>query len=183
MIPHLQSDQTQLLIIDVQGKLADIVVDSELLLHNTQTLIQAAELLQIPIVWVEQNPQGLGPTHMRLKTLLETNHTVLTKHTFSAWQNIKIQQQIMANNRNQILVSGIEAHVCVYQTVMDLLRNDLEVHVAVDALSSRKVYSKELGINKMCGFGAVATTTEMALFELMQTHKHPHFKEILRMIK
>lgn len=183
MIPSLQTENTQLLIIDIQGKLADIVVDSETVLKNTETLIKSARILNLPIVWVEQNPEGLGRTHENLKTLLEEQKEMLPKHTFSAFKNENIRKQIAVNARKQILVCGVEAHVCVYQTAMDLLNENYEVHLITDAVSSRTEKSRELGIAKMCKFGAVESSTEMALFELMKTHQHSNFREILKLIK
>lgn len=183
MIPWLHPENTQLLIIDIQGKLADIVVDAEKLIRNTEILIKATRLLDIPAVWVEQNPEGLGRTHDRLKSLLEERNVMLPKHTFSALKNDEIKKALSENRRKQVLVCGVEAHVCVYQTVMDLLNDGFEVHLVTDAVSSRETFSRESGIRKMSDFGAIPCTTEMALFELMKSHQHPKFRDILKLIK
>lgn len=183
MIPLLEAESTQLLIIDIQGKLADIVVDAEKLIRNTEILIKATRLLDIPAVWVEQNPDGLGRTHEKLKSLLEEQNVMLPKHTFSALKNDEIRKALSDNGRKQVLVCGVEAHVCVYQTVMDLLSGGYEVHLVTDAVSSREAFSREAGIRKMAAFGAIPCTTEMALFELMKSHQHPKFRDVLKLIK
>ena len=183
MIPILQPKTAQLLIIDIQGKLANIVADSEMIVDNTEMLVKPCWLLDLPSVWVEQNPEGLGSTHYKLKTLLEEQTEMLPKHTFSALQCEEIKAALNQNARNQIIVCGIEAHVCVYQTVTDLLKEGFEVHLVTDAVSSRQVHSKNIAVNKMASYGAVPCTAEMAIFELMKSHKHPKFREILKLLK
>lgn len=172
---------TGLIIIDVQGKLADVVHDSQTLQEQIRRLIQGANVLQLPIVWMEQLPDKLGRTKPQLAELIFTEP--LPKSTFSGWQTAAIRQAILDTGRQHWLVLGIEAHVCVYQTVADLLANGLHTHLVVDAISSRTQSNKELAISKMQQLGSQLTSVEMALFELQQVAEGAVFKELIQIIK
>lgn len=178
----LKVDDTILVLVDVQGKLANIMHDSEELLANLSKLIQGANLLEIPIIWLEQYPKGLGPTADVLQEYLVENEPI-AKMSFSAYGNEIFSEELRNSNRNNILVAGIESHICVYQTVRDLLHADLNVEVVVDCISSRTRRNSEIGINKMNALGAKQTSVEMVLFELLGTAEHPNFKEISKLIK
>ncbi len=170
-----------LLIVDVQGKLAEQMVGHSALFHNLSVLIQGAQLLSIPIVWVEQLPQKLGPTHADIiKYLPGTPHA---KSTFSAWGDEGVRSAIENLNRRHWIVAGIESHVCVYQSVRDLLNMHYNVHVVSDAVSSRKVENKNLGLQVMQRAGAHLTSTEMVLFELQQKAEGEVFKQLVNLIK
>lgn len=175
-------DETALIVVDVQGKLAEIVHESEFVIGQIEKLIKGAQILEVPIVWIEQYPEGLGRTNEKLLRHLQDERYV-TKRTFSACLEDSFLKVIHKLNRKSFLVTGIEAHVCVYQTVRDLLKQNYEVEVVVDAVSSRTERNREIGINKMQTLGASITSVEMALFELMQTSKHPRFNEVLKIIK
>ena len=176
------TNNTALIIIDVQGKLASVMHESEALLKNIEILIQGAKLLNIPIIWMEQYPKGLGPTATQVEQHL-TEEEPIAKKIFSACQSERFQKEIVELERHQLLVVGIEAHICVYQTVRELLESKKEVEVVVDAVSSRTCQNKEIAIEKMKALGAGITSVEMILFELMQTADHPKFKEISKLIK
>src|SRR5699024_2178756 len=178
----LLEDNTALVIIDVQGKLADIVYESEEMLQNIRTLIKGVKLLNIPIIWVEQYPEGLGATKNEIQTLL-TDQKSIEKRNFSASDNDDFHDRLRDINREQFLVVGMEAHVCVYQTVADLLESKESVDIVVDAISSRTALNKEIAIDKMTDMGANKTSVEMALFELMKSADHPKFNDIRKLIK
>lgn len=178
----LKIDETALVIVDVQGKLAKIVHQSKELLANLENLIKGAQLLDIPIVWLEQYPKGLGRTTDEIKQYL-TEYSPIDKMTFSACKNENFQAELDKIGKNSFLVAGIESHICVYQTVSGLLQDENHVEVVVDCVSSRTLANKEVGIEKMKSLGAAVTSVEMALFELMQTAEHPKFKEISNLIK
>jgi len=178
----LQVDDTALVIVDVQGKLAKIMHQSQELLTNISNMIQGAKLLNIPVLWLEQYPKGLGSTNEQIQALL-TSNTPVEKMTFSACKTEAFQQQLEKLNKKSLLVAGIESHICVYQTVTDLLERHYEVEIITDCISSRTLENKQVGIDKMVSIGAKVTSVEMALFELMQTAEHPKFKEISRLIK
>lgn len=175
-------ENTALIVVDVQGKLAEIVHESEFVLGQIEKIIKGAQILNVPIVWIEQYPEGLGRTNEMLKRHLEDERYV-TKRTFSACLEDDFMETIEQLNRKSFLVTGIETHVCVYQTVRDLLKHNYEVEIVLDAVSSRTELNRKIGIEKMKSLGASITSVEMALFELMETSKNPLFKQVLEIIK
>lgn len=178
----LNKDQTLLVIVDVQGKLARIVAESETMIANLEKLIQGVQLLNIPIIWLEQYPQGLGRTVPEIKQHLASLKPI-EKVTFSANDNEQFVDELAKHNRNQLLITGIEAHICVYQTVAHLLAQDYEVNVVEDAISSRTIDNKRAGLEKMVSLGATKTTVEMALYEMLRSADSPYFKGVLEIIK
>lgn len=178
----LNEKETALIIIDVQGKLARMVAESEQLVKNLRQLIAAFKTMSIPIVWVEQYPEGLGKTIPEISELLE-NKTPLPKYTFSALGNKDIESEIEKLNRKQWLVCGIETHICVYQTAMDLLAKNYEVEIVSDAVSSRTKESKELALAKLQKKGVGLTNIEMCVYELIKNSKTDIFKKILPLFK
>jgi nicotinamidase-related amidase len=174
-------EESALLIIDVQGKLAEQMYESSNLFNNLSVLIQGAKLLSIPIVWVEQLPEKLGPTHSDIIHHLPGKPH--TKSTFSAWGDDNVRSEIENLNRRNWIVAGIECHVCVYQTVRDLLKMHYNVHVVSDAVSSRKLENKKLGLQAMQAEGAKLTSTEMVLFELQQKAEGDVFKQLIQLVK
>lgn len=174
-------EDSALLIIDVQGKLAEQMQEGSVLFDNLSILIQGAKLLSIPIVWVEQLPDKLGPTHADIVQYLPGKP--FSKSTFSAWGDETIRLEIENLNRRHWIVAGIEAHVCVYQTVRDLLKMHYSVHVVSDAVSSRSADNKTIGLQAMKAAGAGITSTEMVLFELQQRAEGEAFKQLIQLIK
>ncbi|MBQ4889817.1 MULTISPECIES: hydrolase [Shewanella] len=179
----LTSEKSVLVIIDVQGKLAQIMQQSSQLHQQLETLIQGAQLFDIPILWVEQLPDKLGSTTESLASLLTKTTQAIPKSHFSAWHCHEFQQQLARLNRNNIILAGIETHVCVYQTCQDLLANRYQVHVVADAVSSRSQDNKQLGLQMMQQKGAFLTNTESCLFELQHQATGERFKALLKLIK
>ncbi|ABG40284.1 isochorismatase hydrolase [Paraglaciecola sp. T6c] len=178
----LQTNDTGLVVIDIQGNLAHQVFQSEALLHNTLTLINAAQILAIPNICLEQAPLKLGPTVPLLAEEL-THHPLITKHTFNACDTQTFVDTLHDSQKDNWLVCGIEAHVCVYQTVLGMLDLGYHVEVVSDAVSSRAQENKALAIEKLSARGASITSVEMALFELIKDCRSPAFKTILPLIK
>jgi len=178
----LKIDNTALAIIDVQGKLASLVHHKEQLYRNLQILIQGAKILQIPVWWLEQYPEGLGPTIPEIADLL-TGQEPLPKLYFSACGQELFREELRASGRRQILLAGIEIHVCVYQTSRDLLDQGFHVEVVRDAVSSRTPENKQIGLERISREGAAITSVEMVLFELLRTAAVPQFKQIARLVK
>ena len=178
----MTAENTQLVILDIQGKLSQIVYQSEEVLRNSSILIEGCKHLELPIVWVEQMPDKLGATHPTIAELLSSK-TPVKKSSFSAWDNIDFQQQLSANQRKRVLLIGIETHICIYQTAVDLLANGYEVSVIADAVSSRTESNKQIGLTMLHDAGAPLLSTEAALFALLRTAQHPKFKEIARLVK
>lgn len=178
----LEIANTSLVIVDVQGKLAQLMFEKEELFFNLQRIIQGALLLEIPILWNEQYPEGLGPTIPQVADLLE-GQKPYTKKIFSCCGSKDFMAQLAASKRKQVLLVGIETHVCVYQTAQDLINAGYEVQVVADAVSSRTEQNKEIGLERMREVGAGLTSVETCLFELMHTAEHPQFKAISKLVK
>lgn len=178
----LKPDQTVLVLIDIQGKLAQLMHAREALFANLQRLVKGARALGLPILWLEQYPQGLGPTIPEVAELLPELRPV-AKTCFSACGSAEFLAQLTNTERKQVLLAGIEAHVCVYQTAADLLGAGYEVEVVTDAVSSRTAANRDLGLQRMRDAGARLTGVEMVLFELLRTAQAPAFKEIARLVK
>ena len=177
----LNVDDTVLVVIDVQGKLAQSMYEKTDLFGNIAKLIQAAGVLKIPIIWTEQYPAGLGPTIPEIAELLTGEP--IAKTAFSCCGERRFVEAMEKRGRNQVLLCGIETHVCVYQTAVDLLESGYEVHVASDAVSSRTSGNKDIGLAKIKDAGADITSVETALFELLKTAEGEKFEAILHIVK
>lgn len=178
----LEINNCCLVVVDVQGKLAQLMTDKEALFKNVQILIQAARLLEIPILWCQQVPEALGPTIPEVAGLL-TGIEPIDKASFSCCGEEKFNAELNSAGREQVLLCGIETHVCVYQTAMDLMEGGLDVTVVADAVSSRTAQNKEAALARLAGEGAHVSSTEMVLFELLKTSKHPQFRQIAKLVK
>jgi len=178
----LNIDKTALVIIDVQEKLSRVMHEKEKLFENLQKLVKGVKLLNIPIIITEQNPNGLGPTVSEIAPLL-TDIKPVTKFSFSCCSEEPFLRQLEMLNRKQVLLAGIETHVCVYQTAVDLIEAGYEVHTVVDCVSSRTLENKNLALDKMKSEGANLTSVEIALFELLKTAANPKFKELSKIVK
>ncbi|WP_301107976.1 hydrolase [Sporosarcina sp.] len=178
----LQKDQTVFVLVDVQGKLAQIVNNSGRLHDNLEKLIKGLQVLDIPILWLEQYPDGLGPTTESLSALLKGQEPI-AKMTFSAAGNIEFMKQLEDTGRKQVLIAGIETHICVYMTTADLLEQGYEVEVVEDAVTSRTEENKRIGLEKMKNLGAAVTCVETALYELIGEAGTDEFKKVLKIIK
>jgi nicotinamidase-related amidase len=178
----LEISQCTLVVVDVQGKLAQLMTDKETLFRNVKILIQAAKILEIPILWCQQVPAALGPTVPEIAELL-TGAEPIDKASFSCCGDEPFDARLEALDRKQILLCGIETHVCIYQTAMDLFGLGREVTVLADAVSSRTVENKRIALDRLAGEGATIASTEMVLFELLRTAKHPQFRSIAKLVK
>src|SRR5690625_1642351 len=178
----LKVEDTAIVIVDVQGKLVNVMDEKNSLLNILQQLVRGAQVLHLPIIWLEQYPKGLGPIDNNLKQYVQPNEPI-EKVVFSACKSESFIQQLKAVDRKSILVAGVEAHICVYQTVVDLLELEYKVEVVVDCISSRTKMNKDIGIEKVKSLGANITSVEMALFEMLGSAEHPNFREISKIIK
>lgn len=174
----LDRARAALVVVDVQEAFRPAVGEFDAVAANTAVLVQGARALGIPIVVTEQYPEGLGATVPEVASHLDGVEPV-AKTVFSAAR----ADGFSLDGRDQALVCGIEAHVCVQQTAQDLLDAGVEVHVAADAVTSRTALNRRLGLEKMEGSGAVVTSTEMALFELVERAGTPEFKTIQKLVK
>jgi nicotinamidase-related amidase len=179
----LEIENTALAVIDVQGKLAGLIQEHEAMLVRIVHFIKAAEIFALPILWSEQAPDKIGETVGPVKHLLYPMIKPIHKRSFSCFDCQEYVEHLKGINRRQILVTGIETHVCVYQTVRDLQRHGYEVHLVADAVSSRRALDRDLAIARMRDEGATITTTEMAMCELLKTADNVKFKKIISFLK
>jgi nicotinamidase-related amidase len=177
----LKSKNTVLVIIDVQGKLARIMQNSHELFRNLAMLIKGARLLDVPIIWMEQLPDKLGSTVEEVSVHLDGLQPI-AKEVFSCGQNAEFNSALAEINPGNVVLSGIETHVCVYQTAMDLV-NKYNVEVVMDATSTRLKHNKEIGLEKIRRTGGQITSVETALFELQGKATGDRFKKLIEIIK
>ena len=169
-----------LVVVDVQERINAVMAD-QAHLARIAALVEACTLLGVPVVTTEQYPKGLGPTVTELSGLLPA--PPLVKDTFSCAREPAVRTTLEATGRRQAIVVGIEAHVCVLQTALDLAAAGFQVHVPHDAVSSRRAADKEWALERMAAAGVAVTTTESALFELLERCGTDEFKAVSRMIR
>ena len=171
---------TALLVVDVQEKLVPALAGSARVVWNARRLIDGARVLGVPVVATEQYPQGLGRT---VPELAQRLGEIPSKQTFSCGGCPAAMEELRRRAISKVLVCGIEAHVCVQQTVLDLLADGWRIYVAVDAIGSRFEVDYQTALRRMDSAGATLTTTEAALFEWCQVAGTPEFKEISRLAR
>ena len=179
---NLSSANAVLVVVDVQGKLARIVHESAALIRNIRILTDGAKLLGVPVLVTEQYPQGIGRTVDELAPVL-SGVPRIEKAAFSCCAEAAFLEALRAAGRSQVLLCGIEAHVCVYQTGRDLLALGFGVHLVLDAVSSRRMENRDLAAGKLQGLGASLTSVEMALFEMLEISGTETFKAISRLVR
>jgi len=182
---RLKRESTILAVIDVQEKLAKHMADSDVLQTNIDHLVRGCHLLNVPALLTEQYPKGLGgTTSIVQKSFDETygTHTI-QKSCFSGAGCSDFSESLKLAARKQVLLAGIEAHVCVYQTAMDLIESGYEVHLVSDAISSRKSANKEVALRRLVSEGAKITSMEMVLFELTVEAGTDEFRAISKLVK
>src|SRR5687767_2150616 len=179
--PELMSrDDTGLLVVDVQGKLVTMIPEHRRIIWNIRRLIDGAKILGVPVAATEQYPQGLGPT---TPELAERLGTIPAKLAFSCGECGELFAGLRDRGIWKILACGIETHVCVGQTVFDLLGEGFHVYVAADAVAARGPIDHEIALRRMDSAGATLTTTEAALFEWCARAGSPEFKQISGLVR
>ncbi|MEZ5307649.1 MAG: isochorismatase family protein [Pyrinomonadaceae bacterium] len=176
----LEASHCGLVIIDIQEAFEKSISALSDVVESASKLARGFGLLGLPVVFTEQYPKGLGPTVADLREHL-SGAVFVEKHHFSACRDVSAI--LKAKDVKQVLLCGIETHVCVNQTAHDLLADGFEVHVVEDAVDSRHEFDRKTALRKMYGSGAIPSTVEMALFELLNDSKHAKFKEIQALIK
>jgi nicotinamidase-related amidase len=177
----LQKENAVLVFIDVQGKLAELVHEHETLFDRLHRLLAGMKALNVPVIVTEQLPDKLGPTREEFAEFI--TEPAITKSSFSCYGESTFFQTLEKMNRRQVVLCGIETHICVYQTAMDLLANDFEVTVLTDGVASRDPANKELALRRLETAGAKLSGLEMLLYELLGDAKAPEFKSILKVVK
>lgn len=178
----LNSENSLLLIIDVQDRLVGVLKNSEEMARNNSILAKAFKILNAPIIITEQYPKGLGKTVCELSDVIRDDN-VFEKTSFSALELNELKARLEILNRKKIVLTGIETHICVYQTARALLKLGYEVYVVKNATSSRKSKDYKTALDLMKDYGARLTCVETVLFEMLGSSKHPNFKEVQALIK
>lgn len=179
----LNVEDSILLIIDIQEKLLRAVFNKETLENKSEIMLKTANILKVPVFVTEQYPAGLGETVKNLKNIFFSDTQIFEKTDFNAFNNDAIFDNFSAQNRKQVIICGIETHICVYQTTEFLISNGYDVTIIADACGSRSAEEHNFGLKNLEALGAKIKTTEMVIFELLKSAKHPNFKEIQTLIK
>jgi nicotinamidase-related amidase len=182
-ISRLSREHAALVVIDMQEAFRPVIQDFSEVAGRISKAVQGAQLLELPVIVTEQYPKGLKHTAAEILPHLPEQSSTIEKICFSSCGADEFQQQFISRNLRQAIVCGIEAHICVAQTVLDLLAQNIEVHLLVDCITSRKRDSKEVALARMTQAGAVLSNLEMSLFEMLRTADSPHFKAIQSLIK
>jgi nicotinamidase-related amidase len=177
---QMSAGDTGLLVIDVQEKLIPLIPNAATMIRNVSFLVGAAKILDLPIQATEQYPKGLGGT---VKTLADKLPARPEKTAFSCCAIPSVIEDFRGAARPKLLLAGIETHVCVQQTALDLLALDFRVYIAADAVSSRSVFDHDLALRRMERAGAIITSSESAVFEWVGGAGTPRFKEISRLVQ
>ena len=180
----LEADACALLVVDIQQKLLPPIFQKEQLVRNSQLLIRLASLLKIPAIVSTQYAKGLGGTVEEVSSLLPENDAI-DKLDFSCFGSVFFCSTLkrLPRTRSTLLVCGMETHICVTQTVLSALREGYVVHVASDAVSSRTEWNWKIGLERMRSAGAVISSTEMIVYELLRSSGSREFKEMLPHLK
>lgn len=179
-----QPEDTVLVVIDIQEKLLNAAFNSLSIKKNIDILTRTADALNIPVFITEQYPKGLGKTiNLITNNLHNTNKTVSEKTDFNAFADNNIYKEFKNLNRKQVIICGIETHICVHQSAAELAKNGFQVAVIADASGSRAESEHAYGLENIKENGGCIKTTEMVVFELLKTSKHTKFKEIQSLIK
>jgi nicotinamidase-related amidase len=187
-MPHvnmLEAGLTALVVIDVQEKMLAAISTSprDALIGKISALVRTAQHLQIPVLFTEQYPQGLGRTDRSLTAVLNGSTGPLAKTTCSCWRDEAFRNALQRTEREHVILAGLETHVCIQQTALDLMRVDYVPFVAIDAVGSRFAPDMDAALARMRRAGVELSTTESIIFELVERCDHPRFKEILKLVK
>lgn len=177
----LKSNDSVLIIIDVQGKLAGVMQEPEKIFGNIRRLALTANEMEIPVLVTEQLPDKLGPTRKELSDAL-IGTPVIAKSSFSCCGEPEFMNALNKTEKKQVIICGIESHICVLQTTLELLAQEFEIYIAADAVSSRDPENKQLALERMKQNGAQIITTESAMFEWMRNANHPAFREVRKLL-
>lgn len=177
----LDKDQALLMVIDIQERLVPAMNVADQVINNTNILISAAKEFKMPIITTEQYPRGLGNTVPELKVHIDPNY-VFAKTSFTAYTE-EVKQAMEKLDRKKIIITGMETHICVFQTIRDLLTEGYEVFISSDGVCSRTNENHKNGLSLIENMGAVITNTETIIFDLLKRAGSPEFKTLSKLIK
>lgn len=179
---QLDRSKSVLVLVDVQEKLLAAMPDPAGVIARTETLLRGCRALGVPVIHTEQVPDKLGPTVPAIRALLD-GRPAISKSVFSCFRQPEFEDRLDASGRTQAILAGVESHVCVLQTALDLLAEDYAVCVVADAVASRKAGDLAIALRAMEQAGAVLAGVESVLFQLLGTAEDPAFREIHRLIR
>ena len=181
----LERDLAALVVVDVQDKMLAAIGSDPVddVIDRCVQLIRMAQLFEAPILLTEQYPRGLGHTSERVKSVLPPTCQVFEKSTMSCWRDEAFREALQRTGREHIIVCGVESHVCIQQTVLDLLRVDYSPFVPINAVASRFAFDKAAAIDRMRTAGAEMTTAEAIVFELAERCDDAKFRDVLKLVK
>jgi nicotinamidase-related amidase len=179
----LDTTKTALVVIDVQEAFRSAIPDFALIASRISMAVRGFQILKVPILITEQYPKGLGRTAEEIMLSLADETDIVEKTTFSSVGSSAFVEKLAATSAKQIMICGVETHVCVNQTAHDLVDKGYEVHLLTDCVASRFDHDKNAGLQKMLASGVIASSTELALFEMIHDSKHEKFKDIQSLIK
>ena len=180
--PSLLTRSSIFILIDVQDKLFPYVKNNEDVLKNIKLLLKFAKIMNIPVVATEHYPKGLGGTDSEIKELISETDPI-EKTCFSCCGSDEFVSTLKKHESKTLVIFGIESHICVEQTALDAKAMGYDVHVVVDAISSRSEFNKNIGLEKMRQFGVVITSAETVMYEIMESKDIKEFKEVLPLLK
>lgn len=174
-----------LIVIDVQEKLMPVIDEHEAVARNIDRLVRGCKVLDVPALLTEQYAKGLGGTIPSIRLAFEetSGYEPIEKSTFSGFGCAELLTALRLRQKKHAIVAGVETHVCVYQTVMDLLANGYQVTIAADAIGSRAASNKEIAVRRMVAEGAKLSSTEMALFEMLVESGTDEFRAVSKLVK
>ncbi len=185
-MPHpnlLAAGSTALVVIDIQEAFRNAIPEFPVVASRASVAVRGFQILGVPVIVTEQYPKGLGRTAEEIQLVLADDSTVFEKTAFSSYGSAPFVKLLKKAEAKQIVLCGLETHVCVNQTAHDLLDGGFQVHLLMDCVCSRFEHDKQGGISKMLASGALASSVEMAFFELMRDATHEKFKEIQALIR
>ncbi len=177
----LTRSNTTALVIDLQEKLVPAMSDASRLAERSRLLLSGLAIYDVPIVVTRQYPKGLGDTLPEIKDVSE-NATIFDKTTFSCLDAKEIRDWFVADSRRNVVVAGIEAHICVLQTALDLLEMGKRVYLAADCVSSRNSFDQQFAFERLLNAGVIPTTAEAILFEIANRAGSPEFKALSKLV-
>lgn len=183
MVMQLSREHAALAVIDMQESFREAIPDFAEVASRIALAVRGVRLLEVPVIVTEQYPRGLKHTAVEIIPHLPAESKPIEKFCFSSCSVEEFHAQLITRNVKQVLVCGIEAHICVTQTVLDLLVRGFEVHLLTDCITSRVPESKQVALVRLAQAGAVPSNLEMALFEMMRTSQSPQFKAVQNLIK
>lgn len=178
---RLDREDVVIFIIDIQERLAPVIRDKDKIINNNQILLEAAKEIEIPVIATEQYPKGLGSTVDQLREYLPAEN-IFAKNSFTAYID-QVEEKLKSLDRKKIIVTGMEGHICVYQTSRDLIEEGYKVHIVEDGVGSRTKNNLNNGLEQMREMGAVINNTESVIFDLLKVAGTPEFKKISQLIK